>query len=202
MAIATHYERLGVSPTASAAEIRAAYRRLARQHHPDARGGQHSTEMAAINEAWRVLSDPVRRVRYDAGLRAGPGASPTSVRRTAAGHEVFARTQPRHDPFRRYVDPPRFPWRFVLVVIALGVAAVVAVGAFVDPAAPGPVDNLIQAGSCVVLDEVRNEATEVPCDSPHDATVERLVPFDAVCPSATESYRDRQGMGQACVRRV
>jgi hypothetical protein len=159
--------------------------------------------MAAINEAWRVLSDPARRVRYDAALRGG-----TVVHGRSASNDPWTSmpapprvTEPRLDPLRRYVDPPRFPWRFVLVVIALGVAAVLLVGAVVDPAEPARVDNLLQAGSCVVLDEVRDEAREVPCDAPHDAVVERLAPFDARCPVETESYRDRQGMGQACVRR-
>lgn len=160
--------------------------------------------MAAINEAWRVLSDPARRVRYDASLRGDAvlhartgtsepcGSSPSPPRMT----------EPRLDLLRRYVDPPRFPWRFVLGVIALGAAAILLVGAFVDPVEPAPVDNLLQAGSCVVLDEALDEAREVPCDAPHDAVVERLAPFDAVCPLETESYRDRQGMGQACVRRT
>lgn len=193
-----------MSPDATAAEIRSAYRRLAREHHPDARGGAASAEMAAINEAWHVLSDPARRVRYDAALRgeavahgrAGAGD------RWAPSSAPPRPTEPRLDPLRRYVDPPRFPWRFVLVVIALGVAGVVLVGALVDPAAPAPVDNLLRAGSCVALDEVRDEASEVPCDGPHDGVVEQLTPFDAVCPAETEAFRDRQGMGQACVRRT
>ncbi|HEX9258653.1 MAG TPA: J domain-containing protein [Acidimicrobiales bacterium] len=69
----THYERLGVSPAATTAEIKAAYHRLARRVHPDAGGGLASAEMAAANEAWRVLSDPGRRAMYDASLRPASG---------------------------------------------------------------------------------------------------------------------------------
>src|SRR6185295_10485952 len=82
----THYERLGVAPTASEGEIRDAYRRRARALHPDRHGGgspaeqrQASTDMAAVNEAWRVLGDPGRRRQYDraqAGAAVPPRPSP------------------------------------------------------------------------------------------------------------------------------
>lgn len=83
----TYYERLRVSPDASPAEIRAAYRALAWQWHPDrsARlqpsGGVGVLElgpdphaaasryMAHINAAYDVLRDPYRRAAYDAALR-------------------------------------------------------------------------------------------------------------------------------------
>ena len=64
-----HYGRLGVTRTATHAEIRSAYRRLAQRLHPDTHGGVVSAEMVAINEAWRVLSDKGRRSAYDAKLR-------------------------------------------------------------------------------------------------------------------------------------
>jgi curved DNA-binding protein CbpA len=64
-----HYGLLGVTRTATHAEIRNAYRRLAQRLHPDTHGGVVSAEMVAINEAWRVLSDKARRSAYDAKLR-------------------------------------------------------------------------------------------------------------------------------------
>jgi DnaJ domain len=60
---ADHYRTLGVAPTASAEEVRRAYRRLVRQHHPD-----HGGESAVFREvavAWRVLGDADRRAAYD-----------------------------------------------------------------------------------------------------------------------------------------
>jgi curved DNA-binding protein CbpA len=64
----THYDRLGVARSASASEIRAAYRELARRTHPDVKGPGVDASMAAVNEAWRVLGDPQRRAAYDASL--------------------------------------------------------------------------------------------------------------------------------------
>jgi DnaJ-class molecular chaperone len=63
-----HYRKLGVTRTATHAEIRTAYRHLAQRLHPDTHGGVVSAEMVAINEAWRVLSDKGRRSAYDAKL--------------------------------------------------------------------------------------------------------------------------------------
>jgi DnaJ-like protein len=75
MVAQTHYEVLGVAPSATTAQVRAAYRSAARDHHPDA--GGDPDRMRALNAAWRVLSDPARRAAYDRALggvsTAGPG---------------------------------------------------------------------------------------------------------------------------------
>jgi hypothetical protein len=61
----THYEVLGVAPDADRATIRAAYRRRARETHPDA--GGDDAAFAAVALAWWTLSSAERRARYDAG---------------------------------------------------------------------------------------------------------------------------------------
>lgn len=66
--MATHYEILGVEPGAGFEEIQRAYRLLALRHHPDVAPDTDPSTMAAINGAWAVLSDPVRRHNYDFGL--------------------------------------------------------------------------------------------------------------------------------------
>lgn len=78
----THYEVLGVGPSATAHEVRQAYLRLARDHHPDRHAGASDAERAAaearmreLNEAWHVLGDRERRRIYDATLARRPRAS-------------------------------------------------------------------------------------------------------------------------------
>jgi curved DNA-binding protein len=64
-----HYRILGVHPTASPQEIRDAFRRLARTHHPDLNPHDRRAEarFKEINEAHEILSDPDKRRRYDEG---------------------------------------------------------------------------------------------------------------------------------------
>ena len=90
----TLYDRLGVLPTATISEIRIAFREKARLLHPDVSGAS-SAEMAAVNEAWAILSDRARRANYDAELRAetiGNG-DPSAVGRddVAGGDSVATR---------------------------------------------------------------------------------------------------------------
>jgi len=67
MAGKDYYQILGVSRTASEKEIKQAYRRLARKHHPDINPGDKSadTKFKEINAAYEVLSKPEKRKRYD-----------------------------------------------------------------------------------------------------------------------------------------
>ena len=60
------YEVLGVSPAATTAELRRAYRKLALEHHPDRAGPASAPRFAQIAEAYRMLSDPTARTAYDA----------------------------------------------------------------------------------------------------------------------------------------
>lgn len=68
------YEILEVSPKARPAVIRAAYRCLVQEYHPDRNPGNADagTRMSLINHAYSVLADPLQRARYDQkmGIRA------------------------------------------------------------------------------------------------------------------------------------
>ncbi len=62
-----YYSTLGVAKTATEKEIKQAYRKLARKHHPDVNPGdkQAETRFKEINEAYEVLGDPSKRKKYD-----------------------------------------------------------------------------------------------------------------------------------------
>src|SRR5206468_500082 len=62
-----YYATLGVAKTATEKEIKQAFRKLARKHHPDVNPGDKSAEgrFKELNEAYEVLGDPAKRKKYD-----------------------------------------------------------------------------------------------------------------------------------------
>ena len=81
-----YYESLGVARNASDADIKKAFRKLAREYHPDVAKDKKKAEekFKEINEAYEVLSDPAKRKKYDSWGRIGNQA-PISVRRPGWG---------------------------------------------------------------------------------------------------------------------
>lgn len=63
--IPDYYALLGVPVGASPAEIKRAYRRLVRQHHPDLNAQIEDTQIKRLNEAYEVLGNPKKRAAYD-----------------------------------------------------------------------------------------------------------------------------------------
>ena len=66
----THYETLGVSRDATQEQIKLAYRKLSKKHHPDVSGGNKESEkiFLEVTEAYKVLKDQASREAYDARL--------------------------------------------------------------------------------------------------------------------------------------
>jgi curved DNA-binding protein CbpA len=185
----THYQVLGVPQTATLTEIRNAYRTRVRSVHPDsaARPSMASSEeMAAITQAWNTLSDHARRRMYDASLR------------EPVAHASTTNTSTQSHTYSAPVAPARFPWRMLLGFVGIGSIVVVGLNIVSQPAEPRGPDGLISSGSCVVIDATQ-AAVEVSCDGEFYGVVEQLIGFDMTCRTGTESYRDRQGMGTACV---
>ena len=78
MAKRDYYDVLGVSKTATADELKQAYRKLALQHHPDRNPGNKAAEekFKEINEAYETLSTPEKRQMYDQYGHAGAAGAP------------------------------------------------------------------------------------------------------------------------------
>ncbi len=82
-----YYQTLGISRDASTADVKKAFRKLARVHHPDVAKDKKSAEakFKEINEANEVLSDPVKRKKYD--QLGADWQNPQSERRSSGGQE-------------------------------------------------------------------------------------------------------------------
>jgi len=103
-----YYKVLGVKRAATATEVKSAYRRLARQRHPDLNGGseQAQREFALIALAYRTLSDPQERAYYDEQLtRLASGFTRTgSVLQSNNPHARRMRQVATQARFDRIVD--------------------------------------------------------------------------------------------------
>lgn len=100
--MADYYKILGVKRGASAAEIKSAYRRLARLRHPDVNGGSDNAarEFALIALAYRTLSDPQERAYYDAQRE--------RIITSSSGASVFQTNNPHARRMRRMAAQARW----------------------------------------------------------------------------------------------
>ncbi len=126
------YALLGVAPTATAEEIRAAYLAQVARYHPDRHAGNPLSDLAGerlteLNRAFEILGDPERRAQYDAQQQAGPPpparrrpwwSRPWAILLLALALVLLLRA-----PFLRAVLRPGGPGPLVLVLALLAVLA-------------------------------------------------------------------------------
>ncbi len=97
MSTANHYDTLGLNRRCTTAQVRAAYRRLVKQHHPDVNHTEPEAtrRVQALNTAHATLSDPVRRAAYDRELDGDNPAAPavTAGRPRDIAQDVMLRVE-------------------------------------------------------------------------------------------------------------
>jgi curved DNA-binding protein CbpA len=120
----TYYDLLDVHPSATAIEIRRAYRELSKKYHPDTTTltrAKATVKFQALNEAYAVISNPERRLAYDLEI----GYSRVVVIQPTSFHPISSR--PDNYRSSAYLDPTDRPLSggeiaalFMLVVTFLG----------------------------------------------------------------------------------
>jgi hypothetical protein len=137
------YATLGIPRHATRQEVARAYRRLAKRYHPDLHADAGASEqMRRVNQAWEVLSSPIKRARYDAdsAARGSPtrghwsGGRPAPVRPTPT---PWSSPQPAYAYPRTgagaFDDADGPSWIGVVATAIIGVVAIVAVFAGLLP---------------------------------------------------------------------
>jgi molecular chaperone DnaJ len=146
LAAADPYRVLGVSPAATAAEIKAAYRTLVKRHHPDA-GGDDRT-ILALNAAWEVLGDADRRRRHDHSRQpvavSGAGEPDCSLKKARAQNGRRAASDAELQQWLRQVYAPID--RLLAQVINPFAAQLKALSA-------DPYDDLLMEAFCAFLEQ-------------------------------------------------
>jgi hypothetical protein len=199
------YGLLGVSPDASADEIRRAYYRSARQLHPDVNPqADAAAAMRRLNDAWAILGDPVARRRYDA--QSSPPAPAPFRPRPARPPEAPGPPGPP-EPARPH--PPRFVRPSALIVAVLLVIFVVTAYAGHGARTPGsrptstpssaaaPANTAIPSTGSTGATNLLGECLQsepgydavVPCGQPNLGEVVMLASASAQCPAGTRPYQ-------------
>jgi len=191
--VATLYDVLGVSPRATPGEVRQAYYDLVRALHPDHHQGQSPdpVRLNDVNEAWRVLRDPVTRASYDRSIegqarrirRPQPPRPPHEPKHAAPpGYDPDLDTPIRHEPAEPGdvgVSVVRgLPWVAVAIVLAVIFVFTAFAGSRDEPG----VRQLV--GKCVA--STGGAGVEaVPCEGPNDGEVVLVVERATQCPDGT-----------------
>ncbi len=179
---------------------------MVRKLHPDANGletADFSLAFAAVSEAWSILGNTTSRRLYDESLSFKSNREPASNPRKPSVDEDIFRFSSDFAAEAEFEIPlvivrAKIPWRFMLSLVAVGALLILFLQSTASSSIQQGPDSLIQSGSCVAFDSTQ-AVYEVSCDGPNDGVVRQLIGFDKTCSSDTFGYRDRQGMGIACL---
>jgi molecular chaperone DnaJ len=158
-----HYRTLNVTPAATQAEIKQAYRRLAKQFHPDSnRENTNHEKIARVNAAYEVLGDPDNRKSYDqqlqyltqledAGFSAGRGNRQQRTAATQARHRKPQQTAQKADEhLQQWLTQVYTPVnRLVLEILK-------PLKAQIDDLAADPFDDVLMAEFQAYLEDCRD----------------------------------------------
>ena len=141
------YAILGVARDASATQIQGAYRRLAKQYHPDLHQASKTTErMQRLNQAWAILSNPARRARHASDQsRAATSRADAWSGAPRRAWQTTSAAGPHHSPSaERVQQPPGSPWLAVVIAVVATVAAIwLVIGAALFGGLPLPLLGLV-----------------------------------------------------------
>lgn len=146
------YQVLGLTPAATAAEIKAAYRALVKRHHPDA-GGDPET-ILVLNAAWEVLGDGDRRRSHDRRYTPPPaaaGRNPAAAAPAPRGGRRGGDAEDLLDWLRRVYAP---------IDRLLG-RLVAAVPDHLQELAADPYDDALMEAFCAFLAEARSQLEQL-----------------------------------------
>ncbi|MGB3309843.1 MAG: J domain-containing protein [Nodosilinea sp.] len=125
----THYDQLGIKPTASPQQIRRAFRDLSKLYHPDTTAlpaAEATEKFQQLNDAYAILSSPDRRWAYDQQV----GYSRISVMQPLESLQHTPTTSQRREPANMYLDPTDRPLSageiFALFILGLTFVACLA----------------------------------------------------------------------------
>ncbi len=126
-----YYQRLGIQRDAGEAAIKAAYRRLARQHHPDSTDYDSTSNIHFhdIDEAYETLRDPELRAAYDATLNPSPAPQPVqpSAKSQAWRYEYTPPKSTAQDSYKEMDEDSANLWASAIFVLFFSVVFIMVI---------------------------------------------------------------------------
>ncbi len=168
----THYETLGVATNATQAQIKQAYRQLAKRFHPDCGSGDRD-KIISLNAAYEVLGDPQARRTYDLERVSSLSASATKRYARAASSQNCARASRRQS--RKGEATPQRWFQEVYDPVQGAIAQILGpLKRELDALAADPFDDLLMESFLAYLEGARDrldraKKTLTSCPNPVDA---------------------------------